>query len=476
MLNDSYLFYLFTYIDQGSKQGSSSKRSSASATKMKPTTSPSPTKPGPYEQRRLDRIAANQERLKQLGLDKSVAQLAKEEERKAKEQKKNERLTWTVEKFVGHRVAAKRKGYWELLTRWVGYDSTGDTWEPIRQKTEEFPSLVEDYIAQNPEVGKIPNTERYTRSKATDNKGNEKDVGAKGISRTTRSTRKHSTIDIQTEEDGADKGGVVQATRSTTSKAMNKKGNEHYMRAKGISRPARSIRKETTVDAATEEDGEHEGGTAKTSRSTETKTIDANVNEENNGAVNDEDDGAMGIAESTRLARNEPTVDGTNEGDGAEESDKNMGTGAIEDASNNTLQKTAGEANKGDTKANANECTTMDAETKTHMDETKDVQEGTRSAVEMTYDRCKFDHDIQSDYKEETNPGYAKPPYYLSGNACGGCRALFDHQIKSNRTEKEGQIFVKPTLKHPVWTCRGITDSSCNHVLCSVCFQTKFLM
>jgi len=89
--------------------------------------------------------------------------------------------------------------------------------------------------------------------------------------------------------------------------------------------------------------------------------------------------------------------------------------------------------------------------------------------------KCRFSHNGPQNFKDETNPGYAKKPYYLNGKMCVFCKGLITHEGKGGRTEEEGQIFIKPTRKHPVWACLGVPEKSCDEVLCSACFQRKFL-
>ena len=340
----------------------------------------------------MDRIAANKERLRKLGLDKTVGQLAKEEKKNASDLKKKERMSWTVEKFVGHRIAAKKKGYWELLTRWVGYDSTGDTWEPINQKNKEFPSLVEAYIKQNPEVGKMPETARSTRS-------------------TARSTRNNSDSRTTTDEDDTQIGNVELENKVQGKKEIGEVQECIELNppvAGKVPEPARSTRSNTN------------------SRTTKKRT-------------------------DTQIENNEveTTVEGKEETDEVSMLATNGETGVKTSANMASNDKTTDE---------------------------QSTQTGPNVTVMRTTVSCRFNHDAQETYKEETNPGYAKPPYYLSGKVCAGCKALFDHKIKTHRTELEGQIFVKPMAKHPVWACSGTTDGSCSHVLCSICFRKNFLM
>ena len=96
-------------------------------------------------------------------------------------------------------------------------------------------------------------------------------------------------------------------------------------------------------------------------------------------------------------------------------------------------------------------------------------------AIEPPSEACKMKHQFQTNYKPEENAGYCKPPHYLAGKMCaGGCSGLFTHDIKSARNEVGGQLFIKPTIKQPVWTCVG-QEKGCSHALCSLCFCKTFL-
>ncbi len=59
---------------------------------------------------------------------------------------------WVVQKFVGHRPSSEENGGWELKTRWARWSEEDDTWEPIVEKYEEDPHLVEQYTKLNPGV------------------------------------------------------------------------------------------------------------------------------------------------------------------------------------------------------------------------------------------------------------------------------------------------------------------------------------
>jgi hypothetical protein len=91
--------------------------------------------------------------------------------RSAKECKEEIKDFWVVEKFVNHRPASETKGNWELRTRWVGWSSEDDTWEPINEKYDEVPDLVQQYIRRNPEV-----FIRQSSKRKRDDQGNDRSI------------------------------------------------------------------------------------------------------------------------------------------------------------------------------------------------------------------------------------------------------------------------------------------------------------
>jgi hypothetical protein len=101
------------------------------------------------------------------------------------------------------------------------------------------------------------------------------------------------------------------------------------------------------------------------------------------------------------------------------------------------------------------------------------AEEANNGSVEVV--ECRYGHNGPNNFKEETNASYAKSPYYLSGKMCKGCNALITNEGKGGRTEEEGQFFFKPTSRNPVWACRGVPVGSCDQILCSPCFQDKFM-
>ena len=62
-----------------------------------------------------------------------------------KKQKGQKEVIYEVESFIGHKV---KNGKWMLLTKWVGFsDSAEDvTWEPPKEKLEEVPEIVKEYM------------------------------------------------------------------------------------------------------------------------------------------------------------------------------------------------------------------------------------------------------------------------------------------------------------------------------------------
>ena len=81
---------------------------------------------------------------------------------------------------------------------------------------------------------------------------------------------------------------------------------------------------------------------------------------------------------------------------------------------------------------------------------------------------CNFDHNKLKNYISETNPGFCKKDFYLNGKMCSGeCKGLFD---ETNKGMVEGQLWIKPSVKAPVWVCQGLVNKSkCCQALCSEC-------
>ena len=50
---------------------------------------------------------------------------------------------YEVEKFDGHR---KRNGRWELKVKWLAFEPTEATWEPLLQLYQDVPTLVRNYV------------------------------------------------------------------------------------------------------------------------------------------------------------------------------------------------------------------------------------------------------------------------------------------------------------------------------------------
>lgn len=83
-------------------------------------------------------------------------------------------------------------------------------------------------------------------------------------------------------------------------------------------------------------------------------------------------------------------------------------------------------------------------------------------------DSCNFDHKELKNYISETNPSFCKKDFYLNGKMCSGkCMGLFD---EINKGVVEGQLWIKPSVKAPVWVCQGLVNkSNCCQALCSQC-------
>jgi len=83
-------------------------------------------------------------------------------------------------------------------------------------------------------------------------------------------------------------------------------------------------------------------------------------------------------------------------------------------------------------------------------------------------DKCDFNHKELKNYISESNHAFCKNGYYLNGKMCSGkCKGLFD---EVNKGFVEGQLWIKPSVKAPVWVCQGMVNKKkCSHVLCSDC-------
>jgi hypothetical protein len=101
-----------------------------------------------YELKRKERIKQSKERLKSLGLDLSIGELAKEINdndgrktikdgkratvKKQSKRKIPEQTKYNVEKIVAHKVG--QNGKYQLLIKWEGYTSDENTWEDANEK------------------------------------------------------------------------------------------------------------------------------------------------------------------------------------------------------------------------------------------------------------------------------------------------------------------------------------------------------
>jgi hypothetical protein len=56
---------------------------------------------------------------------------------------------WEVEYFVRHRKGPKTGGAFQIITRWKGFDSSGDTAEPLNGSiVKDNPDLFKSYMLQ----------------------------------------------------------------------------------------------------------------------------------------------------------------------------------------------------------------------------------------------------------------------------------------------------------------------------------------
>jgi hypothetical protein len=69
-------------------------------------------------------------------------------------------------------------------------------------------------------------------------------------------------------------------------------------------------------------------------------------------------------------------------------------------------------------------------------------------------DSCNFNHKELKNYISKTNPGFCKKDFYLNGKMCSReCMGLFD---ETNKGMVEGQPWIKPSVKAPVWVCQEL--------------------
>jgi len=383
----------------------------------------------PYELLREAKVAANKERLRMLGLGASDDQVE---------------LTRTAETIVGHRAAAKKKGYWELQTKWVTDSSSAPTytWESIKVQKKKYPELVKDYMALNPEVAGVPPRKEQPSG------------------RLTRSTAALANEHEATSVPAGEESLLLNKTeKAPEGEAARPSGSDDTTLHLTRGRTASPSDNAATSDPGDDESS-HTGSDDTTLRLTRGRAASPSDNAATSDPVGDESlqmlideqggAGKRGDTPTTTEIAEEPSIRG------------------------NTDVTTAEEPSRGNTDVT----TSDDADRNTTIDGEK-TSRGVPLAkllgLPAYVAKCRFSHDGPANFKDETNPAYAKTPYYLSGKMCVACQGLITNKGKGGRTEEEGQIFVKPSTKYPVFACLGVPENSCNQVLCSSCFQTKFL-
>jgi hypothetical protein len=98
----------------------------------------------------------------------------------------------------------------------------------------------------------------------------------------------------------------------------------------------------------------------------------------------------------------------------------------------------------------------------------KSVTEIASKKEEKITCECDKDHSKLMNYITESNPSFCKPGFYLYGKMCSGqCGGLFD---EANKGVVEEQLWIKPSIKAPVWVCQGMVNKGgCMHAFCFVC-------
>ena len=81
---------------------------------------------------------------------------------------------------------------------------------------------------------------------------------------------------------------------------------------------------------------------------------------------------------------------------------------------------------------------------------------------------CPFDHKLYgTNYCEENDKRYLEEGYDLRDVKCQGCKKCF--------SVDGGNKSIIPTLKEPLYVCRGRQKHQCTFSFCYSCFQRRFL-
>ena len=85
-----------------------------------------------------------------------------------------------------------------------------------------------------------------------------------------------------------------------------------------------------------------------------------------------------------------------------------------------------------------------------------------------TAKKCPFDHKLfDTNYCEENDKRYVGQDYDLHNVTCQGCNKNFSLDGKKNS--------LVPTLKEPMFVCRGRQKHHCTFGYCYICYQSRFL-
>jgi hypothetical protein len=93
-------------------------------------------------------------------------------------------------------------------------------------------------------------------------------------------------------------------------------------------------------------------------------------------------------------------------------------------------------------------------------------------AHELDTERCDHrDHSKLENFLQESVLHMCNQGKYCHGKMCQNCKALFDAGLDG---DVEGQLFVKPSKKYPVWVSIGLRvnlRNRCVEAMCENCAQ-----
>ena len=91
-----------------------------------------------------------------------------------------------------------------------------------------------------------------------------------------------------------------------------------------------------------------------------------------------------------------------------------------------------------------------------------------RKSVRPKKKACPFDHSLYTtSYCEETDKRYVGQDYDLMNVKCQGCTNKFSMDGRKSS--------IVPSLKEPLYVCRGRQKHECTFCFCYGCFQKRFL-